>query len=152
PLTLHDGGFTNGKPACTVIADGSCIVQNTFGVDPNYRVGYAQQWNLDVQRDLPANIQMNLDYTGVKGTKLDVAEAPNRTSLGTARNPNVLSYVWQTSQGTSIYNGATIQLRRRLSRGIQTGVTYTFSKFISDTTSFNGGGPAVQDAFNLRAE
>jgi hypothetical protein len=26
---------------------------DTFGVDPNFRVGYLQTWNLKVQRDLP---------------------------------------------------------------------------------------------------
>jgi hypothetical protein len=130
------------------------VVQNTYGVDKNYRVGYAQQWNLDVQRDLPGNIQMNLDYSGVKGTKLDVAEAPNRTSLGTARIPNVISYVWETSQGNSIYHGGVLQLRRRLSRGVQIGGTYTFSKMIDDASSFTGGSGSgvVQDALNLRAE
>ena len=74
-LTIEDG-FPVLSPS---------VVQNTYGVDKNYRVGYAQTWNLDLQRDLPANIQMSLDYTGIKGTRLDVAEAPNRTSLGTAR-------------------------------------------------------------------
>jgi trimeric autotransporter adhesin len=130
------------------------IVQNTFGVDVNYRVGYAQQWNVDLQRDMPANIQMNIDYTGIKGTKLDVAEAPNRTSLGTARIPNVISYVWETSQGDSIYHAGVLQLRRRLSKGIQIGGTYTYSKMIDDASSFTGGSGSsvVQDALNLRAE
>ena len=130
------------------------VVQNTYGVDKNYRVGYAQTWNLDLQRDLPANIQMSLDYSGIKGTKLDVAEAPNRTSLGTARIPNVVSYVWETAAGNSIYHGGVLQLRRRMSKGIQIGGTYTFSKMIDDASSFTGGSGSgvVQDALNLRAE
>ncbi len=143
-LTLENG-FPTLSPS---------VVQNTFGVDVNYRVGYAQTWNLDLQRDLPGNVQMSLDYTGTKGTKLDVAEAPNRTSLGTARIPNVISYVWETSQGNSIYNAGVLQLRRRLSRGIQIGGTYTFAKMIDDASSFTGGSGSgvVQDALNLRAE
>src|SRR5262249_42594520 len=56
PLTLTDGFLFQST------------VNNTFGVDKNYRLGYAQNWNLDIQRDLPLNIQMSLDYTGVKGT------------------------------------------------------------------------------------
>jgi hypothetical protein len=130
------------------------LVQNTYGVDRDYRVGCAQQWNLDLQRDLRGNLQINMDYTGIKGTKLDVAAAPNRTSLGTARIPNVISYVWDTSQGNSIYNGGTLQIRRRMSGGVQIGGTYTFAKMIDDASSFTGGSGAgvVQDAFNLRAE
>jgi hypothetical protein len=142
-LTIEDG-FPTIAPS---------VVQNTYGVDKNYRVGYAQQWNLDVQRDLPLNIQMNIDYTGTKGTRLDVAEAPNRTSLGTARIPNVISYVWETSQGNSIFHSGVLQVRRRFV-GMTVNGTYTYAKFIDDASSFTGGGGAgvVQDAFNLRAE
>ncbi|HEY2385006.1 MAG TPA: TonB-dependent receptor [Terriglobia bacterium] len=143
-LTIEDG-FPALSPS---------VVQNTYGVDKNYRDGYAQQWNFDVQRDLPLNIQMNADYTGTKGTRLDVATAPNRTSLGTARIPNVISYVWDTSQGNSIFHSGVLQVRRRFSRGMQVNGTYTYAKFIDDVSSFIGGSGSgvVQDAFNLRAE
>ena len=30
------------------------VTPNTFAVDPNFRVGYAQNWQISVQRDLPA--------------------------------------------------------------------------------------------------
>src|SRR5262249_202568 len=151
PLNLENG-FPTLVPTCTTVANGSCIVQNTFGVDPNYRIGYAQQWTLDIQRDLPANIAMDLNYIGFKGSKMDVMEAPNRTNRGTARIPNVISYTWLTSTGDSIYNGVVVGLRRRMSKGIQVSANYTFSKFISDATSYGGGGRPLQDAFNRRAD
>lgn len=143
-LTIEDG-FPTLSPS---------VVQNTYGVDKNYRVGYAQQWNVDIQRDLPLNIQFNVDYTGTKGTALDVAEAPNRTTQGTARIPSVISYVWETSQGNSIFHSGVFQMRRRFARGMQINGTYTYAKFIDDASSFVGGsgGGIVQDAFNLRAE
>ena len=143
-LTLEDG-FPAQLPS---------VVNNTFGVDKNYRIGYAQNWTLDVQRDLPMNLALDLQYIGVKGTKLDVAMAPNRTADGTPRISDVKSYIWETSQGNSIYHGGVIGLRRRLSKGIQVGGSYTFSHQIDDASSFNGGSGqgAVQDALNLRAE
>ena len=33
------------------------ITPNTFAIDPNFRVGYAQNWQLSVQRDLPGSLQ-----------------------------------------------------------------------------------------------
>ncbi len=78
---------------------------------PQIRIGYAQQWNLDLQRNLPFNIQMSLDYTGVKGTHLDVAQAPNRTETG-LRIASVQPFTWDTSVGNSIYNGGVLQLNR----------------------------------------
>src|SRR5262249_39240082 len=103
------------------------VVNNTFGVDKNYRIGYAQNWTLDVQKDLPGNLALDLQYIGVKGTKLDVAMAPNRLADGTPRIADVKSYLWETAQGNSIYHGGVIGLRRRLSKGIQVGGTYTYS-------------------------
>src|SRR3984885_196410 len=47
PLTLADG--FNASPATT---------PNTFGIDPNFRPGYAQNWQVSVQRDLPGSLQM----------------------------------------------------------------------------------------------
>jgi trimeric autotransporter adhesin len=142
PLTLEDGF----PPLTDAVA-------NNFAVDPNYVVGYAQQWNVDVQRDLPHNIQLSIDYTGVKGTHLDVAQAPNRTETG-LRLEDVQPFIWDTSVGNSIYNGVAVQLNRRLARGVQIGGTYTFSKMLDDASSFTGGSGTnvAQDAFNLRGE
>ena len=40
---------------------------NTYGVDPDYRLGYVQIWNLDVQRDLTRTVQLGVGYTGHEG-------------------------------------------------------------------------------------
>jgi uncharacterized membrane protein YgcG len=151
-LLSLENGFPSLIPTCSAAPDGTCVIQNTYGVDPNYRIGYAQQWTLDLQHELPGNIAMDLNYIGVKGTKMDVMEAPNRTNLGTARVPSVISYTWLTSQGDSMYNGIVTGFRRRMTKGIQVGVNYTFSKFMSDATGFSGAGRPIQDAFNRRAD
>ena len=45
----------------------SATTANTFAVDPNFRVGYAQTWQLAVQTDLPGALQMTATYLGIKG-------------------------------------------------------------------------------------
>jgi hypothetical protein len=59
-----------------------------------------------------------------------------------------------TSVGNSIYNGGVLQLNRRLTKGIQLGGTYTFSKMFDDASSFTGGtgNNVAQDASNIRGE
>jgi trimeric autotransporter adhesin len=130
-------------------------VTNNYGIDPNYRIGYAQQWNLDVQRDIrKLGLQVNLDYTGTKGTRLDVIQAPNRTATG-LRLADVQPFNWETSAANSILHSAAIRIRRRLGRGISLGGTYQFSKSIDNASTVSGGGgggTVAQDAFNLRAE
>ena len=36
---------------------------NTFAVDPNFRVGYAQNWNASVQQDLPGSLIVTATYS-----------------------------------------------------------------------------------------
>jgi trimeric autotransporter adhesin len=147
PLTLQNG-FPSPPPA---------TVTNNFGVDRNYRLGYAQMWNLDVQREFrSANLTLNLDYTGTKGTRLDVIEAPNRTATS-LRIPGVQPFSWETSAANSTGHAATIRLRRRLQAGVQIGGSYTFSKSIDNASSIGSsggasGGVVAQNAFDLAAE
>ena len=44
------------------------ITPNTFAVNPDFRVGYSQNWQLSVQRDLPGSLVMTATYLGIKGT------------------------------------------------------------------------------------
>ena len=145
PLTLQNG-FPSLAPAA---------VTNNYGIDPNYRVGYAQIWNVDLQRDLgKAGLVLNLDYTGTKGTRLDVIEAPNRTATG-LRIPDVQPFSWEASEGNSILHSGAVRLNRRLGRGISFGGSYQFSKSIDNASSVSGAGgqgAVAQDAFDLAAE
>jgi len=134
PLTLQ-AGF----PATTA------SVTNNFAVDPNYRLGYVQIWNLDIQRQLPGGLVMNVGYNGSKGTRLDVERA--------ITIPGVQPFVYESSDGNSIYNAASIRLRRRMAHGIAISGTYTYSKSIDDASSIGGGGTVVaQNPFDISAD
>ncbi len=54
------------------------VTSNCYGVDPNYRLGYVQIWNLDVQRELTRTLYLGVGYIGTKGSSLDLLRAPNR--------------------------------------------------------------------------
>jgi len=41
-----------------------------FIIDPHLRMPYSQSWNFGIQRDLPGNVTMELNYVGSKGTRL----------------------------------------------------------------------------------
>ncbi|MGA9039827.1 MAG: TonB-dependent receptor [Terriglobales bacterium] len=142
PLSLE-----NGFP---VAASGA--VTNSYGVDPNYRLGYVQIRNLDIQQEIRPTLIMNLDYTGTKGTRLDIIEAPNRIPSG-IRIPNVDAFNWEDSQGDSEANAASVRVRKRLQAGFSVGGTYTFSKSIDDASTIGGGSTVVaQNAFDIAAE
>jgi hypothetical protein len=131
PLTLANG-FT---PCASVTSD-------TFGIDPKFRIGYAQQWQLSVQRDLPFALQATATYSGIKGTHGPQEILPNSYPLGTANpNPSYPSgFVYETSNGSSIREAGQLQLRRRLRSGFASTLTYTYAKSIDDDAYLGGVG------------
>jgi hypothetical protein len=141
PLSLADG--FHGAASTTT---------NTFAIDPNFRVGNAQNWNLSIQRDLPASMQVTLTYLGIKGTHVPQRILPNTFPVGAA-NPCPscpVGFVYLTSNGNSTRNAGTIELRRRQRNGLQAGVSYTFSKAIDNAGL--GGSSIAQNWLDLRGE
>lgn len=134
PLTL-----ANGFNACP------SIIPNTFAVDPNFRPGYAQSWNLSLQRDLPGSLQLTAAYLGIKGTNGIQEFLPNTYPIGAA-NPCPtcpIGFAYLTSGGNSTRQAGQIQLRRRLHNGLTATVQYTFSKSIDDDSALGGQGPSA---------
>ncbi|MEO7142609.1 MAG: TonB-dependent receptor [Bryobacteraceae bacterium] len=134
PLTLANG--FNASPTATA---------NTYAVDPNFRPGYAQSWQLSVQRDLPGSLQMTATYLGIKGTRGLEEFLPNTFPAG-AVNPCAgcpAGYVYLSSNGNSTREAGQIQLRRRLRSGLTATVQYIYSKSIDDDAALGGQGAII---------
>jgi trimeric autotransporter adhesin len=116
-------------------------ITNNYAVNPNYRLAYVQIRNLDVQQQISPTVLLNLDYTGTKGTDLDILEAPNRTPAG-IRIPGVQAFTYENSLADSAANAGSVRLRKRLSHGLSIGGIYTFSKSIDDASSIGAGATA----------
>ncbi len=128
---------------------------STFAVDPNYRIGYAQTWNLTIQHDLPLSMFATIGYLGTKGTRLDQQFVPNSVAPGAPESIYPHSFIYETSGGNSIYHAAQFQLNRRFTSGIMAHASYQFSKSIDDAgTGGRGQGntPVAQDWLDLEAE
>ncbi len=144
-LTLENGFPTSPLP----------VVTNNYSLDPNYKLAYVQIWNLDIQRQLPGNVQLNVGYNGAKGTRLDTERAlvPScettdncPPSTGEASAP----FIYESSEGNSILNAGSIRVRKRMSKGLGIGASYVFSKSIDVASSIGGGGSVVvQNPFYL---
>ncbi len=73
PLTLATG--------LTQIASTTAI-SNTAAYDPNMKLPYSQTWNLSAQRNLPNQLVLQINYTGIRGTHLNLAFDPNQATPG----------------------------------------------------------------------
>jgi hypothetical protein len=131
---------------------------NTFAVDPNLRVGYAQNWNASVQRDFPASLTITASYLGTHGSHLLQQFLPNSYPLG-AVNPCPTcpaGFVYLVSDGYSNRHAGQLQVRRRLRNGLTWTANYTLARAEDNATAFNGpslGGTAIaQNWLDLDAE
>jgi carboxypeptidase family protein len=152
PLTIQNGLAT---------APTNASILNTYAVQKDYKIGYAQSWNVSVQQNLSRSFFIELSYLGTKGTDLDTETVPNRAALGTSPLTsqqilpigNAEQFIYDSSWGNSIYHAGQARLMRRFARNMSFNIIYTFSKSIDDSSTFGGVGNVVaQNAFDLSAE
>jgi trimeric autotransporter adhesin len=132
--------LANGFPAIN-----TGTITNNFAVDPNYRLGYVQIWNLNIQREVAGGVVINVGYNGAKGTNLDLDRALEISGLQ--------PFIYESSEGNSILHAGTFSARKRLGHGLGIGATYVFSKSIDDAGSIGGGSVVVaQNPFDISAD
>ena len=130
---------------------------NTFGIDPDFKVGYAHNWQLSLQHDLPGSLVMIATYLGIKGSREVQQYLPNTYPTGAAgicvSCPS--GFTWMASNGESTRQSGQLQLRRRLHNGFTASVDYTWSKAIDNAAlGAKGQGSAVtaQNWLDLNSE
>jgi hypothetical protein len=118
----------------------------TQNINPNFRDGYVQQWNLVVQQQVGASFSFEVGYVGNKGTKLSELiyyNVPTPGPLATVQARRPLPK-WSTAMSmdsyvTSNYNSLQVKAQKRFSGGLSFLSSYTWSKSI-DLSSERGEG------------
>ncbi|MGC1935535.1 MAG: TonB-dependent receptor, partial [Candidatus Acidiferrales bacterium] len=137
-LTLEQGFLAQSQSSSTTIT-------NTKAVDPNYKPGNAQIWDLSAERQFPHGWFLDVTYTGTKGTHLDLLEAPNRILAATGQRqiPNADGFTYDQSVADSSYNALQVRLQKHFSRGLSFYSLYTYGKSLDDASAIGGGGGVV---------
>jgi hypothetical protein len=113
--------WTNPPPAGNV--------GNANGVvDPDFKIPYTYQWNLSLEQSVGVNQTLTATYVGAIGRRLlrqELISRPNSTfnSVRLSRN-----------SGTSDYHALQLQFQRRLTRGLQALVSYTWSHSLDNVS------------------
>lgn len=127
--------------------------QSVFYVDPNFRTGYSQLFNLTVQRELISGLGVEVGYVGATGRKLPYAigdinlDGRISDSLGRVEG--------QFARGSSSFHSMQIKLNKRMTSHLSFLGAYTLGKAIDNGPApFNLGRnqQRPQDPFNLRLE
>ena len=132
--------------------------------DPRFQPPMVQEFSLNLQTQLPAGFILETGYSGARGEHLIRERSVNQAEIASPSNPingqttNTLANLslrvpyqgWDPQQmeqiessGASWYNALLVSLNRRFSHGLQTQLSYTFSKSLSTdnmtSTGPNGG-------------
>ena len=126
--------------------------------DPHNRVPYLAEWNFAVQRELMANMALEVAYVGSKGTHLESFYPfnvptidPNDTRPYQERLPfpAFSSGTFLSNGNNSTYHSLQVKLEKRFSYGLSFLASYAWQKSL-DGTSDDQNGDSVDDPFNLR--
>ena len=99
--------------------------------DPALKLPYTLEWNVAVQRSLGKSQTVTASYVGAAGRRLLQQQ---RLSLG-AINPSFTTLFLTTNKASSDYHALQAQVQRRLSRGLQMLVSYTWSHAIDEDSA-----------------
>lgn len=120
-------------------------------------------WNIDVQRQINSTLMAEVAYAGSHSIHLNYGWGPNEVQPGTGSTAsrrllqpiaNISSYTQFDPRNSSLYNGLSAKLEKRLSSGLQFMGAYTYSKNLDYGGSAASGGGAVgnpQTVTNLTA-
>jgi hypothetical protein len=129
--------------------------RNNYGIDRDYVVGTVQQTVIGVQRPLFRTYQISAQYGHTIGSNLEIVRAPNRDADG-LRIEGVQPFTWTSSEGRSVLDSATFEIRKNQSRGLGYSASYTIARSRDNSPSIGGGGGGTgnvaQDDRNIDAE
>ncbi len=119
--------------------------QSFFQVtDIHYKDPYVQEWNLTIERDLGKGFGLRASYDGNHASDLGTGEnlnqpPPNTTGYSNLTSANFPFPLWQeiyyeTNNGFSTYNAATVSVKKRMSSGLQMQSSYIYARNLSNVT------------------
>ena len=129
-----------------------------FSVDRNFRTPYNQNYSLNIEHTIGANVIAQLGYVGSEGRRLLSLLDLNQLNVtaGASSLPYASSYPQYgninqiESIGTSNYNSLQAQLRVMHWHGLMTQAAYTWSHNLDQVTAYRGSLP--QDNFNFKGD
>jgi outer membrane receptor protein involved in Fe transport len=136
-------------------------LQQIFYPDPTLRSPYVQQFNLNVQRQIWKDLQIQAGYFGKLGRDLLLGISPNPAlpapgaTLANENNRRILPAFGNnseiSSESNSSYNALEVEANKRFSHNFSVQGAYTFSRSLDNSSAYSLGA-AVPNVFNLHSQ
>ncbi|MGB8064482.1 MAG: TonB-dependent receptor [Candidatus Sulfotelmatobacter sp.] len=163
-ITPSQVTLTSGFPA---LSPSEAPFANVTSQDWNPHTPLYDQWNLNLEYQLPGQIVISPGYVGTKGTHLQVLRDYNQIPTPQATyDPTLAPYCDPTAtlqcqfgtftsitnHGNSTYHAFQIKAEKRTSHGLYFLSAFTFGKAINDQPEICCNAPWPQDSYNIPAE
>lgn len=164
PLTSIEGSFPFAIPPPTP------WTPSGWADDPNNRDPYSHEWNLEAQRQFGQNLMLSVAYVGSSSKRLaytggnaNAARQPSpagtpATVIDSMRPMPFMEGTLRYTQniGYGNYNALEIKAVRRFARGLQSQLSFTWSKSLDVSSGYynveNGAGArGVQNYFDINS-
>ncbi|MFB3825789.1 MAG: carboxypeptidase regulatory-like domain-containing protein [Bryobacteraceae bacterium] len=174
PFYLKDGvpGLNLTKPDLNdsygAVAVGRNATTAVTYYEPYRRTGYAQHFNLSLQREFPGQIIVELSYLANLSRKLASSNiainqirpevlGPGRTTQAYRPFPQFSNVsINLPAFGVSSYHGGVVRFEKRFSKGLNIVSTYTWSKFLNNVdeggSALGNEGGNYSNYYNRRAD
>jgi hypothetical protein len=127
--------------------------------DWRQHTGVYDEWNLDIEYQLPGNVLITPAYVGTKGTHLqslvdrNQIPTPQPTFNQALRPyPQFGPFTSIENRGNSTYHAFQLKAEKRTGHGLYFLSAFTFSKSINDQPEICCNAPWPQNSYNLAAE
>lgn len=156
PVLTVSGGF---PPLTASQATNAGVTISGAGAGSHLHAPVLDEWNFNIQQQLPGNILFEVAYVGSKSTHLQTLLDPNQVAIPgpgqvQPRRPyqQYGPFTDIVNRGSSSYHALEIKGEKRLSNGLMFLSAFTYSKSLNDQPEICCSSPWPQNSYNVAAD
>jgi hypothetical protein len=156
PVLTVSGGFPSLNPSQAIDAS---VTASGSGVGSHLQAPVLDEWNFNIQQQLPTNILFEVAYVGSKSTHLQTLIDPNQDPVPGPGNiqsrrpyPQYSGFTDIVDRGNSNFDALEIKAEKRLSHGLMFLSAFTYSKSMNDQPEICCNSPWPQNSYDIAAE
>jgi len=156
PVLTVSGGFPSLNPSQAVDAS---VTASGSGVGSHLHAPTLDEWNFNIQQQLPDNILLEVAYVGSKSTHLQVLLDPNQDPTpgpGDIQSrrpyPQYSGFTDIVDRGNSNFSALEIKVEKHLSQGLVFLSSFTYSKSMNDQPEICCNSPWPQNSYDVASE
>lgn len=156
PILTVSGGFPPVDPNNIT---GASVTTSANGADTRLQAPVLDEWNLNIQQELPSSMLLEVAYVGSRSTHLQTMldlnqdPVPGPGDIQSRRPyPQYGGFSNIVNRGNSNYHALQVKVEKRMTHGLMFLSSFTFSKSLNDQPEICCASPTPQNSYDLSHE